>query len=441
MIEKDRLKRILKLSLPIIGGMVSQNIFNLVDTAMVGTLGNAALAAVGLGGFALFMSQSIILGISTGVLATSARRLGEGKQAETAIPLNGGIFLSIIVGSLLSLLFYSLTPSIYPFLNQDPEVIKLGSSYLQIRVLAIIFVGINFSFRGFWNAVNKPGMYMTTLVVMHVSNILLNYCLIFGKFGFPALGVDGAAIGSAISMGIGTLTYFFLGILKARDHGFLKALPSKNGFRDLIKISLPNGIQQLFFATGFTVLFLIIGKIGTVELAAAHILITVLLVCILPGMGLGIAAASLIGQALGKEDIEDAKKWGLDVVKIGMILLGILGLPLIFIPEILISIFIQDPLTIEIASWPMRLSGISMSIEAVGLIFMNSLLGAGDSKKVMVVTIVLQWMIFLPLAYLLGPLLGHGLLVIWLIFVSYRGVQSFIFMGMWKKGAWTKINL
>jgi len=441
LVEKDRLKKILGLSLPIIGGMISQNVFNIVDTAMVGTLGNAALAAVGLGGFALFMCQSLILGISTGVLATSSRRKGEGKNDETAIPLNGGIFLSIVGGGLLTLFFFSLIPIFYPFLNEDPQVVKLGTSYLQIRVLAIIFVAMNFAFRGFWNAINKPGMYMSTLVMMHVLNIFFNYCLIFGNFGFPKLGVEGAAIGSAISMCFGTLIYFILGFIFARDNGFLKYLPTKEGLISLIKISLPNGIQQLFFAAGFTVLFIIIGKIGTVELAAAHILINLLLVCILPGMGLGIAAASLIGQAIGRNNFEDAKEWGLDVVKVGICLLGILGLPGIFFPEFLISFFIKDPLTIEVASWPMRLSGISMCIEAVGLILMNALLGAGDSKKVMFVTILMQWFLFLPLAYFLGPVSGGGLLTIWFLFVGYRGVQSFIFMGMWKKGTWAKIRL
>lgn len=441
MIEKDRLKKILGLSLPIIGGMVSQNILNIVDTVMVGTLGNAALGAVGLGGFALFMCQSLLLGISTGVLATSSRRKGEGKDSETAFPLNGGIFLSIIGGGLLTLFFYSVTPSLYPYLNSDPEVVALGTNYLQIRILGIIFVGINFSFRGFWNAINKPGMYMATLVIMHGLNIFFNYVLIFGKLGFPKLGVDGAAIGSTIATGFGALIYFILGFVFARENGFLKHLPSKEGLKSLIKISLPNGIQQLFFAAGFTALFYIIGKIGTVELAAAHILINVLLICILPGMGLGITAASLIGQALGRNNPDDAKMWGWDVLKVGMALLGTMGIPMIFFPEFLISIFIKDPLTIAAAAWPMRLSGMSMCFEAMGLILMNSLLGAGATKKVMFVSILLQWFLFLPLCYFLVPISGGGLLMIWTFFVGYRGLQSFIFLGMWRKSAWANINV
>jgi len=441
LIEKDRLKKILGLSLPIIGGMVSQNILNIVDTAMVGTLGNAALGAVGLGGFALFMCQSLILGISTGVLATSSRRKGEGKESETAIPLNGGIFLSIIGGGFLTIFFYSITPALYPYLNPDPKVVNLGTSYLQLRILGITFVGVNFAFRGFWNAINKPGMYMTTLVIMHVLNIFFNYVLIFGKLGFPKLGVDGAAIGSTIATGCGSLIYFLLGFANARDNGFLKRMPTKDGLISLIKISLPNGVQQMFFAAGFTALFFIIGRIGTIELAAAHILINILLTCILPGMGLGIAAASLIGQALGRNNPEDAKRWGIEVVKVGMVLLGIMGLPMIFIPEILISIFIKDPMTIQAAALPMRLSGISMCIEAMGLILMHSLLGAGATKKVMMVSITLQWFLFLPFCYFLGPITGGGLLMIWICFVGYRGLQSFIFLGIWNKGAWAKINL
>ncbi len=194
MLSKQRLNRVLGLSVPIIGAMISQNVLNLVDTAMVGTLGNAALAAVGLGGFALFMFQALILGISTGVQATSSRRKGEGQHDKTAVPLNAALLIVLIAGPVLSAFWYYLTPYVYPHLNSDPDVIRQGVPYLQIRILAIMFVGMNYSFRGYWNAVDHARLYMGTLVIMHSLNILLNYILIFGHFGTPAMGAKGAGL-------------------------------------------------------------------------------------------------------------------------------------------------------------------------------------------------------------------------------------------------------
>ena len=118
MVSGPRLRRILTLALPIIGGMVSQNVLNLVDTAMVGTLGDAALAAVGLGGFATFAFMAPILGLSTGVQVMAARRKGEGRFNETALPLNAGLLLVLVGAPVLTLILYQLIPAIYPMIRR-----------------------------------------------------------------------------------------------------------------------------------------------------------------------------------------------------------------------------------------------------------------------------------------------------------------------------------
>jgi len=341
--QSGRFRRILLLALPIIGGMVSQNVLNIVDTLMVARLGTEALAAVGLGGFATFMCQSLILGISAGVQATASRRKGEGKFERLAVSVNAAILLVLIVAPLLSSLIYFLVPRFYVYLNNDPLVMEQGIPYLQVRVLAMVCVGINFSFRGYWNAVDKSIMYMGTLIVMHLSNIVLNYILIFGKFGAPALGVTGAGIASALSTLVGVICYFYLGFRHARPIGFLKARPSKEEFSTLVRLSLPSGIQQLFFASGFTALYWIIGKVGTVELAAANVLINITLIAILPGIGLGLATATLVGQALGRQSPEEAASWGWDGVKVGLVGLALLGLPMWLFPDLILGCFQLEP--------------------------------------------------------------------------------------------------
>lgn len=440
-LQSDRARRILALALPIIGGMVSQNILNLVDTAMVGTLGNAALAAVGIGGFATFMAQSLILGVSTGVQAMAARRKGEQRLGETAYSLNGGLLLVWLVAPVLSILLYFLVPHIYPYLNSDPDVIAAGTPYLEVRVLVIVFVGCNFAFRGYWNAVDLSRLYMWTLVVMHGSNIFLNYVFIFGNFGAPALGVEGAGIATAISTIIGTLIYISLGWRYARENGFLKGLPARKEMQTLIKLSVPNGIQQLFFSAGFMALYWIIGQVGTPELAAANVLINIMLVAFLPGIAMGLTAATLVSQAMGRKDANDAAQWGWDVVKVALLIMGLLGIPMWLTPGLVLQIFIHDPQTLELALLPMRLSGLLVVMEAVGMVLMNALLGAGDNKRVMKVAIGMQWLVFLPLAWLVGPGLGYGLLGIWLLQGVYRAVQAAVFASMWKGHHWSKIEV
>lgn len=444
MLLTERIRRILDLALPVIAGMVSQNVLNLVDTAMVSRLdhSNAALAAVGYGGFVLFVVQAIILGLSTGVLATASRRKGQGRISETAYFLNAALAIIVLVGPLLTALLVQVIPAIYTMINHDPNVIAIGVPYLQIRALGIVFVAMNFSFRGYWNAVDMTRLYMITLLGMHTLNILLNYVLIFGHFGAPSLGVKGAAIASVTALAVGSTTYFVLGLRHARAFGFLQRLPSRADVLRLIQVSLPSSIQQIFFAAGYLATFWIIGKVGTAEVAAANVLVNMMLVALLPGMGLGLAAATLVGQALGRGNIDEASRWGWDVVKVAVVGLVLLGAPMVICPRLLLTtIYTLDPGTLELALWPLRLVGLSMLFEAIGTILQNALLGAGDTRRVMFVAIFNQWVIFLPLAYLVGPVCGYGLTGIWLLQVLYRVLQAGIFSMFWVRRGWAHIAI
>ena len=318
-------------------------------------------------------------------------------------------------------------------------MIEPGVPYLEWRLGAIVFVGINFVFRGYWNALDMSRLYMTTLIWMHGSNIVLNYALIFGKLGAPELGVAGAGMASAFSMAIGSVIYLYLGLRHARKDGFLRHLATRAETASLIRISIPSGLQQLFFAAGLVTMFWIIGRIGTPELAAANVLITILLFALLPGLALGIACTTLVGQALGKGDREDAYHWAWDVAKFSFILLAILGLPIVLIPDLVLSIFIHETATRELAYWSMLAMGLTMPIEALGFAFMHGLLGAGDARRVMLVSIGTQWLLFLPLAYVIGPLLGFGLTAVWIWQGIIRAVQAWIFIAMWRGRRWQHI--
>lgn len=426
----------LALALPIIAAMVSQNVLNLVDTAMVAHLGAATLAGVGLASFLNFMAVAFITGLSSAVQAMAARRVGEGKHDETAVPLNGGIVLSCALGIPLAALMIWQAPNILALLNDDPAVIAAGTTYLQLRLLSVFAIGVNFSFRGYWSAIKLARLYMFTLLGMHSFNIALNYCLIFGKFGFPELGVVGAGLGTSLSICLGTVTYFVLGWRHARQAGFLARRPSREQFGNLLRLGLPSSIQQLFFAAGFTVLFWIVGRVGTPELAVANVLINISLVAVLPAIGFGLAAATLAGQALGRHDAVDAHRWAWDVCKVGCLVLGAIGLPMLLAPRFILGLFLPETALIEIGALPLRLIGAGIVIDGMGLILMHALFGVGAAKLVMGVSVGLQWLVFLPVAYLLGPVWGFGLSAIWFAMTVYRGLQSLVLAGVWERRQW-----
>ena len=193
MLNKQRSKAILALSLPIIGGMMSQNILNLVDAAMVGQLGAPALAAVGLGGFLNYMCVAFLLGLSAGVQAMVSRRMGEGKTEQAAYPLNAALLLILAAALPMTVILYFLSPHLIEWFNPDPLVMEQGTPYLQARFLDLISLAVHFSFRGYWSAIHMTKIYLKALLFAHASNIGISYVLIFGKLGMPALGKIGRA--------------------------------------------------------------------------------------------------------------------------------------------------------------------------------------------------------------------------------------------------------
>lgn len=434
-----RTRKIFDLALPIMGGMVSQNVMNLVDTAMVGSLGKASLAAVGMSSFVTFMSQAFLVGLSSGVQAMAARRLGEGREHAMAIPLNGGLLMALLLGLPISALLYGAAPVFYPHLVDDPAVVAEGIPYYRARLMAVTVVAMNFSFRGYFNGVNQSSIYLRSLLTMHAANLVFNYTLIFGKLGAPALGSYGAGVGSALATVVGLTAYVVMALRHARPAGFLAGLPDAETVRTMLRLSVPSGVRQLLFATGLTTLFWIVGQVGTTELAAANVLINLMLVAILPAMGLGMAAASLVGQALGRLDPDDAKAWGWDVTKVAVGALIVLGLPMVAIPELLFDVFTDDAATIAAGALPLRIVGASIWLDAVGMVLQNAMLGAGDTRRVAVVAIAMQWLLFLPAAYILGPVLGLGLTAIWAAQAAQRGLQAGVFGVLWQRGRWAEV--
>lgn len=437
-----RLKPIAALALPIVGGMVSQNVLNLVDTWMVGSLGDDALAAVSTASFLNFACIALITGLSAGVQALAARRVGEGRLSVSAQPLHEGLLIALLVGGPATALLWWAAPWIYPLLNDDPEVVAQAVPYLQARLGAMVAVGMNFSFRGYWNGLARSRLYMNTLVVMHAANIALSYVLIFGIGGAPELGSLGAGIGTALSTWLGTGIYVLLGLRYARDGGFLQVAPSLESLRALLRLAAPISVQQLLFAMGFNVLFAILSQLGTTEVAAAGVLVNLTLVAYLPSLALGMTAATLVGQALGRGEPDDAARWGWEVVAVALVALGLLGLPMLATPGLLLAPFLPDrPDTIAIAIPALRIVGATLALDAIGMVLMQALLGAGAARFVASRATGLQWGLFLPAAWLVGPVLGGGLASIWAVQAAQRAIQAAIFAWAWRSGWWKTIKL
>lgn len=438
---KHSVKQILLLAIPIIGGMLSHNVINLVDIAMIRHEGDVALAAVGFSGFMFFVCMSILIGLGGGVQTIVARRLGEKKYEILAKPLNTGLIWALLIGIPVSVIVWLLTPFLFHVLGPPAEVAAVGIPYFKWRVLGVTAIGINFAFRGYWNGIHKPINYFGLLLLTHLANIFLNWCLIYGNLGCPELGVTGAGIASTISLFLGNGLFFFWSLAMSRSHGFLSKLPSVDDMKTLIRLAAPTCIQQLLFSGGVMAFMAIISRIGTTEMAITNVVVNLALIAILPGLGFGMSAMSLVSKELGQGNVAEAKRWGWDVVMVAAVIVIVGGGIAFCFPKSILGVFIQNPDTLKRAIIPFRIDCITIWIEVCGLIMQQALNGSGDTRTVMVYSTITQWIYLLPLTYIIGPWLGLGLNVVWLGGVSYQIVLTGLVILRWKSDKWQGISV
>lgn len=417
------------------GGMLSQSLLNLADSAMVGALGSTALAATGIAGYAAFVITALILGLSSAVQSTTAFHYGAGCRKSQLDTLNGGLILALVLCSPIVLFALPFSESLLSWLNDDTSVVEMATPYLEWRIIALFGVGLNLAFRGYWNGVHHSGIYLKIILLIHLSNVLISYGLIYGVAGLPAMGAEGAGLGTCLSVFLGSLAWCLYS-LKQLGWQFIFRIPAPAIASRLIGLSLPNSLQQTLFATGYLTLFWIIGLIGPLSLAIGHVLVNLSLLMILPAVGLGMASTSLVGKALGEGKEAEARQWGTDVVKVAVLMLSLIALPLLFFPKEILSLFIIENSGIEYGAPLLQLTALMVIIDAAAIVLTQALLGAGASRLVMTVSVTLQWGFFLPLALVFGPYLGFGLVGIWCVQIIYRALNTIAFLWLWRVKAW-----
>jgi Na+-driven multidrug efflux pump len=182
-------------------------------------------------------------------------------------------------------------------------------------------------------------------------------------------------------------------------------------------------------------------QIGTAEVAAVNVLMTFHITAILPAFGLALAATTLVGNALGRGDTEDAALWGWNAAAIALVYGFSLSLLLIPFAEPLLGVFLTNPETRQLAYWPMILWALAIGLDTTGMVLMNALIGAGDTRRSMWISVIAQWGFFLPFAFIMGPLLGFGLLGVWAVNGIYRSGQAIVCVQQWAGRHWAGIKL
>ncbi len=439
-------RRILDLAVPAIAGMSSQMIVSLVETSMVGRLAEAeiSLAAMGLGVLATWTLVSFFSSLATGTHILVARRHGERDNASAGFVLNNSLILSFTLGVLFGILGYAFAFEFINVFSSDERVTAVAADYIRYRSLGLPFFLITVSYRGFFYGIGHTKVFMFSAIVSYVVNILFDYLLIFGAFGFPRMGVGGAGLASSIGMVVGFLFFVaatFVSHYRTTYQYYRRFRIDFGQMRSIVRISLPVSFQNILILFGFLVFVAITGVIGTTEQAATQVVITALFLSFMPCFGFGIATQTLVGQSLGNRRISEAQLFGVETAKLATMFTFLLGLLFIFAPDVILRVITNNDNVVEVARPLLQIAGGAQMIYGSGIIMAHALQAAGATLYVMYLEIVTHWLIFLPLSYTAGVVLGWGILGAWLSLPIY--VVFYSGVGWWKflSGSWKELKV
>lgn len=443
--QVDTRRRIVSLAWPAIVENLLHSMVGIVDTAMVGRLGAAALAATGLGNQISMLGLTVFSALSIGSTALVARHIGARESSKASDVARQSLVLGLFVSGTVMITFL-LTARVLLgllFSRIEADVLNMAAAYVRTVSLAMVLnyflIVINAILRGAGDT--KTPLRITALV--NVINVVGNLIFIYGLGPIPALGVVGAAIGTAVAQasgGIMALAVLFKHpVLRVRMTDSFK--PDRAIIRRIANIGVPAGAEQGMMRVAQLVYTMIVSSLGTVAYAAHQVALNAESLSYMPGAGFATASTTMVGQSLGANRPDEAEASGRIARNLGIIVMGSMGIIFMVIPGPIVRIFSRDPEVIRLATACLRLVAISQPALATWMILGGGLRGAGDTRAILKIVIVGLVFVRVGLAYLLAIVLDYGLLGAWVAMVVDLFVRGFLIQRRFDKGEWKLLKV
>jgi putative MATE family efflux protein len=437
-------RTILELAWPAILGNLLQTVVSIVDLVMVGRLGAVAVAAVGLGGQMLWFSNALIVAVTVGTTALVARFIGAQKKKDAEHVLLQSIILVLLLSFVLTGFWYVFAEEALLLIGASGEVAGVGSTYIRIVFLSTPSIFMIFNSEGALRGAGDTKTPMKVGIAMNLINVVLNYVLIFGKFGFPALGVKGAGVATAVAYVCASITYVIIFFSKK----FVLKISREDTFsfdsttmRRILRIGIPTGVQRIIMSGSMIFYVSIIAGFGTTALAAHQIGLRVESLSYMPGFGFAVAATALVGQNLGAREPKKAEESGWETAKLCAVFMGLMGAFMILFPKPMAHLFVSDSEVIDLAAWYLRIVAVSEPPLALIFTLAGALRGAGETRSPLYISIFGLWLFRIPLAYFLGVLLGWGAIGAWTAMTVDTFVRGGLYVYQFRKGKWKDVEV
>lgn len=442
-------RQVWRLALPVILTNLLQSLVDVIDVFMVGRLGPIAIAAVGMSSAIRMLVLVMLLSVAAGSMSLVAQARGARDPQRMSFVTRQAISSGVLLSLVLTVAGFVLARPLLTWVNSggEPEAVELGVRYLQILFLGTPFLVLNIVLN---RLMQGAGDTVTPLILtgaLNVINVAFNYILMFGLGPIPAQGVAGVAMGTVLSRGLGVIVVFLI-IYSGKN--VIKLLPGsyRPDWRmvgDIFRIGVPSGMQGIF-RNGSRLL--VIGLVtsteaGTYGAAALAIGFQVEALVFMPGLALNVAATSLVGQALGYWQPQEARRRGNMAILLGLMVMIVLAAPIILFAPAIIRLFDPSahPTLMQVGTSYFYINTVMLPLSAVAMVANGALRGAGDSMPGLIGTAVTRTLVSVVLAWLLAFPLGMGSLGIWIALAIGIVLEALYMWLRWRSTTWLNVAL
>ena len=429
-IDRVFYSKLFTIAVPIIIQSFVMSSLNLIDVIMIGQIGDVAVAAVGLANQIYFLLRLLMFGVCSGAAVFAAQYWGVRDIPNIRKVLGISLILSIISGlifTIISLIFPEWALGLY---SNDQEVIREGATYLRIVGFSYIFTAISFAYSMVLRSVERVNLPMVVSIAALIINTILNYGLILGKLGMPELGIQGAAIGTAIAR-----TFEFAGILfftyRLRTPAAARIQEmwgySKDFLKTFTKTTGPVIINEILWSLGATMYFVIYARMSTTALAAANIASTVQSLAMVFLIGIANGCAIIVGNQIGAGHEDVAYEYSKKSIKLNIGAGILLGFILHFLAIPILTIYNVSAETAFLATWIIRIQGYAFWLKGICMLLIVGIMrSGGDTKFSAIIDVGAIWLVGVPLGAIAAFVFGLPAYLVSLVFISEDVVKAIL---------------
>ena len=430
-------RSVMTLALPVTVSSLLQRTEGIVAVFLVGGLGAIPIAAVGLGQLLAFIATTLVSGLSVGTNVIIAQQWGARRYEEAGQASRHFLGLSIFVSFALALLGLSANGLIMQLLGAQPEVIGLALPYSNLIFLVIPFTVLLAVLSSILQGTGDTKTPMYAMIMVNVLHIAIAYPLIYGQWGLPAFGVKGAAVAVGIAEATGSV-YLLL-----RCRTILK--PSKQLRLDLLRtiwqVGAPVSGERIVQQAGILLYTKIVLIYGTVSYAAHQVGLSIESLSFLPGYGFAIAAATMVGQSIGAGKYTRAKLENWEANRLATFIMSAMGIVFFFFPYALLRAFTSDEAVIELGTTFLKIVALLQVPLALTMVLAGSLRGAGDTRFIMIATMIGMWGVRIPIAFVAGYWLTMGVFYVWLAMIADWTLRMALMLWRYRSERWKSIRV